>query len=29
MMAGLCQREKGVVKVFEEIQDGKMGLIET
>ena len=27
--AGLRQGEKGVVVVFEDIQDGKMGLIET
>ena len=25
----LCQRDKGVVQVSEEIRDGKMGLIET
>jgi hypothetical protein len=26
---GSCQGEKGVVEVFEEIRDGKMGLTET
>ena len=29
MRVGLCQGEKGMVKVSEEIQDGKVGLTET